>query len=344
MSSKSRYFFLNIFLLFTSGSLVSAPIRIKDGTIIRGVRSNNLVGFGLVVGLQATGDSAASLATNAAFSNMIKNLGIDTGAAVQANGSMAGVVVTGELPPFARSGERIDLKVSGIGDAKSLAGGTLLLSPLKSGDGQVYAFGQGAVVVGQADGKGSKVLTVAQVPSGGVIEREISSTFLIENSFKLALKFPDFANSTRISEAINTELSGFFAKASDPGSVDVTIPPLYIDKPVEFVARIQALEVEMDSQAMVTIDERTGTIIMGDNVTIRPVTISHGNLTVKIEDKKTPTSDKTSKSSSLVDLKGSTVGDIVKSLNSLGAKPSDIIGIMKALNASGALHAELKFL
>jgi flagellar P-ring protein precursor FlgI len=294
--------------------------------------------------LQATGDSAASLATNAAVNNMIKNLGIDAGTAIQANGSMAGVVVTAELPPFARSGEKIDLKVSAIGDAKSLAGGTLLLSPLKSGDGQVYAFGQGAVVVGQADGNGAKVLTVAHVPSGGVIEREVTSSFLLENTFKLALKFPDFANATRISEAINTELSGFFAKASDPGSVDVTIPPLYVDKPVEFVARIQALEVEMDSQAIVAIDERTGTIVMGESVTIRPVTISHGNLTVKVEDRKMPATDKMAKTNSLVDLKGSTVGDIVKSLNSLGAKPSDVIGIMKALNASGALHAELKFL
>lgn len=344
MSLRSNIFVLFILFFVSVEQLFAAPIRIKDGTMIRGVRSNNLVGFGLIVGLQATGDSAASLATNAAVNNMIKNLGIDAGTAIQANGSMAGVVVTGELPPFARSGEKIDLKVSAIGDAKSLAGGTLLLSPLKSGDGQVYAFGQGAVVVGQADGKGAKVLTVAHVPSGGVIEREVSSSFLSENTFKLALKFPDFANATRISEAINTELSGFFAKASDPGSVDVTIPPLYVEKPVEFVARIQALEVEMDSQAIVAIDERTGTIVMGESVTIRPVTISHGNLTVKVEDRKLPTSDKMSRTNSLVDLKGSTVGDIVKSLNSLGAKPSDVIGIMKALNASGALHAELKFL
>ncbi len=323
---------------------IGAPVRIKDAASIRGVRSNQLVGYGLVVGLQGTGDSSASLTTNSAVTNMVKNLGLEVAGPLQANGSMAGVIITGELPPFARSGENIDVKISTIGEAKSLAGGTLLLSPLKSGDGQVYAFAQGAVVVGQADGKGSRVLTVAQVPGGGVVEREFAPTFVVENAFKLVLGYPDFSNSTRMAEAVNTELSGFFAKAVDPGLVTITIPPLYIDNPIEFVARIQSLKVDLDIKAMVTIDERTGTIIMGESVTIKPVTISHGNLTVKVEDKKSGKDAKNVVRDSVVDVKGTTVGDIVKSLNSMGARPNDIIGIMKALSSSGALQAELKFL
>ena len=331
-------------LVVMSSHLFGAPVRIKDAASIRGVRSNQLVGYGLVVGLQGTGDSSASLTTNSAVTNMVKNLGLEVAGPLQANGSMAGVIITAELPPFARSGEKIDVKISTIGEAKSLAGGTLLLSPLKSGDGQVYGFAQGAVVVGQADGKGARVLTVAQVPGGGVIEREFAPTFVVENTFKLVLGYPDFSNSTRVAEAVNTELSGFFAKAVDPGLVTITIPPLYVDNPIEFVAKIQSLRVDLDIKAMVTIDERTGTIIMGDSVTIKPVTISHGNLTVKVEDKKSNKGEKNVARDSVVDLKGTTVGDIVKSLNSMGARPNDIIGIMKALSSSGALQAELKFL
>jgi flagellar P-ring protein precursor FlgI len=336
--------FVVLGLVFISSLSISAPVRIKDAASIRGVRSNQLVGYGLVVGLQGTGDSSASLTTNSAVTNMVKNLGLEVAGPLQANGAMAGVIITAELPPFARSGEKIDVKISTIGEAKSLAGGTLLLSPLKSGDGQVYAFAQGAVVVGQADGKGARVLTVAQVPGGGVIEREFAPTFVVENSFKLVLGYPDFSNATRMAEAVNTELSGFFAKAVDPGLVTITIPPLYIDNPIEFVARIQSLKVDLDIKAMVTIDERTGTIIMGESVTIKPVTISHGNLTVKVEDKKSSKGEKNLARDSVVDLKGTTVGDIVKSLNSMGARPNDIIGIMKALSSSGALQADLKFL
>jgi len=331
-------------LALISWKSFAAPVRIKDAASIRGVRSNQLVGFGLVVGLQASGDSPSSLTTNSAVTNMVKNLGLEVSGPLQANGSMAGVIITGELPPFARSGEKLDVKISTIGDAKSLAGGTLLLSPLKSGDGQVYAFAQGAVVVGQADGRGSRVLTVAQVPSGGVVEREFAPTFVVENSFKLVLGYPDFANSTRIAETVNAELSGFFAKAVDPGLVTITLPPLYVDNTIEFVARIQSLKVDLDIKAMVTIDERTGTIIMGESVTIKPVTISHGNLTVKVEDKKTSKDEKNLARDSVIDVKGTTVGDIVKSLNSMGARPNDIIGIMKALSSAGALQAELKFL
>lgn len=331
-------------LALMSWKSFAAPVRIKDAASIRGVRSNQLVGFGLVVGLQASGDSPSSLTTNSAVTNMVKNLGLEVSGPLQANGSMAGVIITGELPPFARSGEKLDVKISTIGDAKSLAGGTLLLSPLKSGDGQVYAFAQGAVVVGQADGRGSRVLTVAQVPGGGVVEREFAPTFVVENSFKLVLGYPDFANSTRIAETVNAELSGFFAKAVDPGLVTITLPPLYVDNPIEFVARIQSLKVDLDIKAMVTIDERTGTIIMGESVTIKPVTISHGNLTVKVEDKKASKDEKNLARDSVIDVKGTTVGDIVKSLNSMGARPNDIIGIMKALSSAGALQAELKFL
>jgi flagellar P-ring protein precursor FlgI len=176
------------------------------------------------------------------------------------------------------------------------------------------------------------------------VEREFAPTFIVENRFKLVLGYPDFSNSTAIAEAVNSELSGFFAKAVDPGLVDVTIPPLYTDNPTEFVAKIQSLKVDLDIKAMVTIDERTGTIIMGENVTIKPVTISHGNLTVKVEDKKVPKEEKSLARDAVVDVKGATVGDIVKSLNSMGAKPNDIIGIMKALSSAGALQAELKFL
>lgn len=341
--NRQAIVFVILWLLLGTSKVISAPIRIKEAANIRGVRTNNLIGFGLVVGLQASGDSPASLATNSAVTNLIKNLGIEVAGEVQSNGSVAAVVVTGELQPFVRSGEKIDIKISTIGDAKSLAGGTLLLSPLKSGDGQVYGFAQGAVVIGQADGKGPKVLTVARVPNGGVIEKELAPQFLTDHSFILSLHEADFANASRMADSINADLTGFFAKANDPASVLVSIPPMYRENAIDFVARIQALKVEMDTIAIVTIDERTGTIIMGDNVTIKPVTISHGNLTVKVEDKKTGAT-KDAEGQSVVGWKGTSVGDIVQSLNSMGAKPSDVIGIMKALNSAGALQAELRFL
>jgi len=325
--------------LFFSPNVLSQEARLKDLVNIRGVRSNNLIGFGLVIGLRGTGDSSKSLATNRAAANMLTRLGINTSANEIAGGNIASVVVTLDLPAFARNGDRLDVKVSTVGDAKSLAGGTLLMTPLKGGDSNIYAVAQGAVVVGQASGSGPQVLTVARVPGGGVVEREFIPDFANNGQITLTLKRPDFTTASRITDIINKKFKGFFAHAKDISAIEILIPPLYLDKIVKFISELENLTVTPDNKARVVLNERTGTVVMGANVVIQPVTIAHGDLSIKVGGKKSKDSDK-----SVVNMGGSTVGDLIESMNALGVKPADLVGILQTMHASGALQAELTFL
>jgi flagellar P-ring protein precursor FlgI len=329
------------------------PARLKDLARLRGVRDNFLNGVGLVIGLKGTGDTKKSLATNKAAAMMLTRLGIKTSVDEVAAGNLAAVMVTAELPAFARGGDRLDVKVSAIGDAKSLAGGTLVLTPLRAGDSEVYALAQGAVVVGQANGAGASVLTVARVPQAATVEREFAPTLGANGKLTYALTSPDFTTSSRIAEAINTALRGFFAEAKDVAAVEVTIPPAWRAKVVDFVAMLESLTVEADGKAVVVLNERTGTVVMGSRVVIQPVAIAHGDLSIKIDGKggkgtaKGAGSGVASKNVVKLDKEGgapATVGDLVETMNALGVRPADLVGILQAIHAAGALKAELKFL
>lgn len=316
--------------------------RIKDLANFRGFRTNQLIGFGLVVGLNNTGDSPASLATNQAVGNMLTRIGVKTGPDGTATPSVAAVIATADLPAFSRVGDKIDVKISTIGDAKSLAGGTLLLTPLRAGDGQVYIIAQGAVSTGQANGSGTQVLTVARVPSGGVVEREFAPALAPGGKITLSLKNPDFTTNHRLAERINIHFKGFFAKAIDPVTTEVEVPPLFMDRKIEFIAELEALKVSADQKSVVVLNERTGTVVMGAEVVLSSVAIAHGALSIQVG--KDSKKDDKAGGGAVAQVGGNTVGELVESLNAFGVKPADLVGILQALHTSGALKADLQFL
>jgi flagellar P-ring protein precursor FlgI len=314
--------------------------KLKDLANVKGVRSNHLLGYGLVVGLQGTGDTRASLSTNRSTANLLTRLGISVNSDEVMAGNVAAVVASVELPSFARSGDKVDVRVSAIGDSKSLAGATLLLTPLKAGDGNIYVVAQGPVTVGQANGVGAQVLTVASVPGGGYVEREFTPVLGADNILQLTLKQVDFTTNARVARAINQHLRGFYAESIDPKLVQVMIPPSYMGRFVEFVAELENLRVDVDRKAMVVLNERTGTVVMGSEATVGPVTISHGNLSIQVEGG--PTGKKGSET--VVNIEGTNIGQLVETLNQLGVKPQDLVSIIQAIHAAGALQAELKVL
>ena len=317
-------------------------VRLKDLTNIKGVRSNKLVGYGVVFGLAGTGDSAASVTSRETVAQMLTKLGVKSNPEQLASGNFASIIATAELPPFARSGDRINIRVSANGDATSLAGGTLLLTRLKAGDGRVYVVAQGPVVIGQADGVGPSVLTVATVPMGGLVEREFLPRLAPSGKLILSLKKADFTTNARVSHAINSHFKGFYAKSLDPASVKVQVPPQFRSRLVEFVAELESLTVVLDRKAVVVLNERTGTVVIGNDVSLGPVTIAHGDLSIKVikpEEENTEDADH-----ALLSLNKATVGDLVKSLNELGVKPKDLVGILQAIHAAGALQGEIVFI
>lgn len=326
--------------VFVVGAPCSAQeARIKDLVNIRGVRTNQLIGFGLVIGLRGTGDTKKSLTTNQAAATLLSHLGQKSKAEDFPPGSVAAVITTADLPPFARIGDAIDVRVSAIGDAKSLAGGTLIMTPLRAGDNEIYAMVQGSVVVGQANGGGAQVLTVARVPLGGIVEKEFIPNFAPDGVLTLSLKQADFTTNARLTDVINEHFRGFFAVSKDPSTIEVSVPRMFQPRVVEFISELERLTVNVDRKAVVVLNERTGTVVMGNDVTISKITITHGDLSIQVgkgADKKS------AKSVAAVD--GTTVGKLVETLNGLGVKPADLVGILQAIHAAGALQAELKFL
>jgi flagellar P-ring protein precursor FlgI len=234
------------------------------------------------------------------------------------------VIATAELPPFSKNGDRISVRLSTLGDAKSLAGGTLLLTPLEGGDQKVYALAQGGILGGN-----SPILTVATLPEGGVIERDFEPFFGEDNTLVLSLKEGDFVTNYRTAKKINQHFKGFYAKSLSLTGIQVTIPPQYQDQLVSFIAALESLDVETDQKAVIAINEKTGTIAIGHMVQIEPVTIAHGALSISVQNKP----------SSLVQ-----VSDLIKGLNDLGAKPQDVIDILRTLHRAGAIHAKLEIL
>ena len=361
-----------ILVFFLASTAHSA--RIKDLSSIEGVRSNQLIGFGLVIGLTKTGDSAVNVFFSIqAIASMLKKLGVtvppDRIGQLQFK-NVATVIVTAALPAFAKQGDNIDVTVSSLGDAKSLQGGTLLMTPLKGPDGSTYAVAQGPLsiggfsVQGAARGVQKNHLTVGRIANGGQVEKEIKYNFNSKNEIVLALKKTDFTTASRISQAINNDMKEIVSSIVNGGAVQVKVPKLYKDNTSSFVTRIENLDVTPDSEAKVIIDERTGTIVMGENVKISSVAVAHGALFVQIKEEEVvsqppplaPESAETvtlartrvaageGQDNLLIIPKSISLGDVVKGLNSIGVTPRDLISILQAIKASGALHARLELI
>jgi flagellar P-ring protein FlgI len=354
-----------------------AASRIKDIANFEGVRSNMLVGYGLVVGLSGTGDQTLQNApfTQQSLVGMLERLGVNTRDATGAipntfnPKNVAAVIVTAELPAFARQGGRIDIQVSAFGDAKSLLGGQLLVTPMLGADGEVYAVAQGALAnVGiTASGQGTSVQkgvpTVGKIASGAIVEREIPFEMSHLQSAKLTLRNPDFTTARRIAQAVNAFMGADISRPVDPGTVQIIVPPAYESNVVGLLTDIEQLKVEPDEVAMVVIDEATGTIVMGENVRISTVAIAQGQLTIRITEtpqvsQPSPFSsgettvvprtevqvDEGSQNRLAVMDHGVTLQELVNNLNALGIGPRDIISILHAIKAAGALQADIRVL
>ncbi len=314
--------------------------RIKDLAAIKGIRSNQLTGYGLVVGLNGTGDKDGVSFTKQALANMMEKMNIFVDKSRLKVKNVAAVMVTANIPPFARIGDKIDVAASSLGDAKSLKGGTLLVTPLKGVDGRVYALAQGAVTLAMPSGAGDRDshLQVARIANGASVEQEIPFQLDGKRTLILSLFRPDFTTAKRMTDTINASIGEGVAKTIDASALKLKIPDTMWQKNVaEFIADIETLSVIPDTIAKVIINEKTGTVVIGSDVTISSVAIAHGDLSVTIDD-----NPENGKKESVMNLPGtSTIGELVRGLNSLGVKPRDLIGILQSIKAAGALQAEL---
>ncbi len=369
-----RATFIFALLAFLAGCLVlNAPAhansRIKDITDVEGVRDNQLVGYGLVVGLDGTGDSLRNAAfTRQSLSAMLERFDVNTRDVTLNTRNTAAVIVTAHLPPFATQGTRVDITVSAIGDADSLQGGTLIATPLIGADGQVYAVGQGQLAVGgfAAQGDGASVTrgvpTAGRIANGALVEREMAFDLAGRSAIRLALRNPDFTTARRTAIAINNYLGTEAARASDPATVVLTRPGFFEGDMVALLAEVELLRVEPDLPARVIIDEATGTIVMGENVRVSTVAIAQGNLTISVTENpvaampapftdaeavvlpRTNVTVEEDMSQLGVLNDGVSLSDLVDGLNALGVSPRDMIAILQAISASGALQAEIEVL
>ena len=352
-----------------SATAATAASRIKDIVYVEGVRDNMLVGYGLVVGLNNTGDTLKDgQFTKESLQSMLNRLGVQTTDSGLDSENVAAVMVTASLPSFARQGSRIDVTVSALGDADSLLGGTLLVTPLLGADGEVYAVAQGQLAVGgfQAGGEAETVTkgvpTSGRIASGAIIEREVGYEFGKKDSIKLSLRNPDFTTARRIAQAINAFLGTPAAAPSDPTTIHLKIPASYKDNVVNLLTDLEQLRVEPDQLARVVIDEQSGIIVMGDNVRISTVAIAQGSLTIRITEAEqvsqpgpfaevgtTTTVQRTDieidegEENRLTVLQpGVSLQEMVNGLNALGIGPRDMITILQAIKTAGALQAEIE--
>lgn len=325
-------------------SLLAKPNRLKDLTTIKGVRENPIIGYGLVIGLNGTGDGGGEI-TNTSLKRMFQKLGLNPQQEISSK-NVAAVIVTAKLPPFARIGQKVDVHVSSIGDASSLAGGTLLVTPLKAGDGNIYAVSNGQISIGGLK-KGAKFATAGIIPSGATIERELKIDFDQKKSIRISLNKPDFTTSARIEKALNQELGGKYAIARDSTTVDLIIPVNYQRKVVQLMAVVENIKINTDQVAKIVINERTGTIVAGGEITLKSVAISHGDLTIQIGDDKGDQggNDKEAKTGHIYFMDAKTsLNELVKGLNALGTTPEDLISIFQALKRNGALVAAIELI
>lgn len=362
-------------LAFTMTILMSgtaqAQSRIKDIVDFEGIRDNLLVGYGLVVGLNGTGDDLKSAPfTRESLIGMLQRLGVSARDADLDTKNVAAVMVTANLPPFARQGSRMDVTVSALGDADNLLGGTLLVTPLLAADGEVYAVSQGPVAIAgfSAEGDGQSVTkgvpTTGRIPNGAIVEREIDFALGDLTAVKLSLRNPDLTTARRVAQAINAFTGEQSARSLDPGTVQMLVPARYQGEVVALMTDIEQLPIEIDQVARVVIDERSGVIVMGEKVRINTVAIAQGNLTIRITE--TPQVSQPSPLSNTgetqvvprtnIDVNedqerklavlqsGVTLQELVNGLNNLGVGPRDLITILQAIKAAGALQAEIELL
>ena len=352
-------------------SSASGAVRVKDLADVQGVRDNEVFGYGLVVGLNGSGDTERVLFTQQSVAGMLGRLGVRVDPQQVRARNVAAVMVTARLPAFTRPGARLDVAVGSLGNARSLAGGILLITPLTAADGQVYAVAQGPVQVGgyQVAAAGSSLAkntpTSGRVPAGATVERSVVPP-LTASKLLLGLRRPDFTTASRVAAAVNRALGGQGAHAIDSAAIEVAVPDAFRDDPVGLLAKLEVLEVDADEVARVVVSERTGTVVAGEHVGIRPVAISHGSLQVSVTSQplvsqpgpslgRTPnpnartvvehqaTTSATEESRAVVALPATaTVQDLAKALDTLGASARDLISILQAMKAAGALDAELE--
>ena len=341
--------------------------RIKDIAQFSGVRENELIGYGIVVGLNGTGDKDGTYIFQP-FANMLTRMGVTVNSAdlKGKTKNIAAVIVTAKLPTMVKPGSKVDVQVSSIGDAKSLQGGTLLMAPLKGPEENVYAVAQGPVSIGgfTAGGGGTSATknhpNVGIVPNGAIVEREVPVHLNRKNRLDLLLASQDITTAKKVADKVNEGLGGNFARAEGPSVIAVLIPDSYNDRVVELMSKIELMNVEIDTPARVVVNERTGTVVIGENVTISPIALAHGGLSIEIstdfevsqpppfapggaQTVVVPQKDVKveEKKASLMEVKGATIGALVKALNALGVTPRDLVAILQAIKAAGSLKAEL---
>lgn len=344
----------------------ASSIRLKDLVEFDGVRGNDLVGYGLVVGLNGTGDGLRNAPfTEEILSNILERLGVNVAGEQFRPKNVAAVFVTGSLNPFARAGSTMDVTVSAIGDASSLLGGTLIMTPLNAADGQIYAVAQGTVIAGGVSAEGAAATVVQGVPTSGVIpsgariEREVDFAFAELEIIRLALREPDFTTASRIERAINRDFGRSVARMLDAGTVRLDIGQTRMPSPAHALGRIENIQIEPERRARVVVDQRSGTIVMGEDVRISRVAVSQGNLTLRIQETpvavqpnpfaegetvvvpRTRAEVNEEDGPRLAEVDGGTsLSEVIEGLNALGVSPRDMIDILKSLKAAGALHAE----
>ncbi len=374
-------------IIFLSPSVCESA-RIKDIVSIKGIRPNQLFGYGLVIGLNGSGDKGGTSFTIQGLANMLEHMGIHVNPADLKVSNVAAVMVSATLPPFARIGKKIDVTLSSIGDAKSLQGGTLLLTPLKGVDGKVYALAQGALSVGGFSAGGAagggvtkNHPTVGRISGGATVEREIPLSLKNRQELTIILNDPDFSTASRITGVINSRFGENLTRPIDSGTLKFRIPPKFQGRMVELIAQIGSLNVVPDAVAKIIVSERTGTVVIGENVRILKVAIAHGNLSIQIKETteisqplpfspsgkgaaptqmdrgvvvapggstvvSTESDLKVSEDKNRLLLlpEGKTIGELIRALNAIGVSPRDLITILQAMKAAGALQAELEII
>jgi flagellar P-ring protein FlgI len=362
---KTRIQILFLALPLLAGNAPAA--RLKDLVSIEGVRENQLIGYGLVVGLAGTGDRRQAIFSAQSLTNMLERMGVSVPSTAIRVNNVAAVMVTATLPAFAQPGVRLDITVAAIGDASNLQGGILVLTSLRGTDGQVYAVAQGPVMTGGfSAGKGGSSQTVnhptvARAPSGAIIERAAPSV-APKGVIRLQVRQSDFTTSARIVAAVNKKFTGTTAPAhaENSGLISIAIPAEYASRSTEFIAELEDLAVEADRPARVVINERTGTIVLGKDVRVSPVAILHGNLSVEVQTTlsvsqpnalaqgttevvpQTNVIAKEEKARNVILKQGATVEELVRALAAIGSTPRDVIAILQSLRAAGALEAEVE--
>ena len=321
-------------ILVAGSAAFSVEVRIKDITRVKGMRNNQLMGRGLIVGLNGSGDKIKFAPQM--LINVFKRYGNTLKLADLKLKNVAVVMVTATIPPYVKEGDTIDVKVSSLGDAKSIRSGILLQTPLMAANGKIYAVSQGPITISTPSGKkgGAQASeTTGYIQNGAIVEQDINENIVNNDSISLYIDKPDFVTISRIVKAINTKFNKTVARAVDAKTVKISIPYSFMDNVIDYLASIQEIKVIPDEEAIIVINKTSGTVVMGENIRISPVVVSHGEITVSID---------VGKEGSVFEIDGTSVKQLVQNLNSIGILPADLISILQAIKESGALKAKIK--